>query len=86
MIAETFENQFLIAMPSMADPNFFRSVTYICEHDAKGAMGVIINKPLQISFGELLKHLDIKARDKKIAGRSVLMGGPVGNERGFIRR
>lgn len=54
-------NQFLIAMPALADPNFFQTVTYISEHNANGALGLVINRPLQLSLGQLLAHLDRKS-------------------------
>lgn len=82
--ATVFTNSFLVATPTLADHNFSKSVIYIYEHSEKGAMGMIINKPLQISLGNVLEHLDITATEEKIANFPVLMGGPVNQEHGFI--
>lgn len=79
-----FTNQFLIAMPSLADPNFFHSVTYICEHNADGALGIVINRPLDITLGEVLGHMQITAETAEISQRMVYLGGPVQPERGFV--
>jgi len=77
-------NQFLIAMPSLQDPNFMRSVTYICEHNEQGCMGIMINRPLDITLGEVMRQLDIPAEDPDISQQPVYLGGPVQNERGFV--
>jgi len=60
---QSLENQFLIAMPSMGDPYFNKTVTYICEHNDEGAMGLIINLPVNISLNDLLKQIDDEADD-----------------------
>jgi putative transcriptional regulator len=78
------DNHFLIAMPGLADPNFFHTVTYICEHDANGAMGIVINRPLDMTLGEILGHMEIDAEDPAIASQKVFQGGPVQPERGFV--
>lgn len=77
-------NQFLIAMPSLADPNFHHSVTYICEHNESGAMGIVINRPLELKFGEVLEQMNIEAGDTEAAKRPVFLGGPVQPDRGFV--
>jgi len=77
-------NQFLIAMPTLADPNFFQTVTYISEHNANGALGLVINRPLQLSLGQLLAHLDIVPDYVKGADLPVYHGGPVQPEQGFV--
>lgn len=79
-----FTNQLLIAMPSLADPNFSRTVTLICEHNEHGALGVIINRPTEVRLKELLDHLDLRATNANVAARAVYAGGPVQLERGFI--
>jgi len=76
-------NHFLIAMPGLADPNFLHTVTYICEHDADGAMGIVINRPLDLSLGDILSHMDINATPDT-APLPVFQGGPVQTERGFV--
>jgi putative transcriptional regulator len=77
-------NQFLIAMPSLADPNFHGTVTFICEHSAQGAMGIIINRPLELTLGEVLSQMNIRPRESDIALDPVYMGGPVQTDRGFV--
>jgi len=77
-------NQLLIAMPGMADPNFHESVTLICEHNAEGALGIIINRPLDLKLSELLEQLSLEARDRDTAESPVLSGGPVAPDRGFV--
>ncbi len=68
---ESLENQLLIAMPSLGDPYFNKTVTYICEHNDEGAMGLIINLPVNISLSELLKQIepdpDSKVSDNEIS-------------------
>lgn len=75
---------FLIAMPAMDDPNFFRSVTLVCQHDDEGAMGLVINHAAEFQFGELLEQMKIQASDPALAGLPVLSGGPVQPDRGFV--
>ncbi len=77
-------HHFLVAMPNLKDPNFKQSVVYVCEHNDEGAMGLIINKPLQINLGNVLRHLNIDISDHSTETHPVLMGGPVGQEHGFI--
>ena len=77
-------NQLLIAMPGMADPNFATTVTLICEHNDDGALGIVINRPLNLVLGGLFEQLDVHDADPGIASQPVLSGGPVGIERGFV--
>jgi len=77
-------NQFLIAMPNLADPNFFHTVTYISEHNASGALGIVINRPLTLTLGELLEHLQIPVAIPDITAMPVYSGGPVQPEQGFV--
>lgn len=77
-------NQFLIAMPSLEDPNFARTVTYVCAHNAEGAMGIVINRPLNIELGEVLAQMELSSEDPAINGQTVFQGGPVHRDRGFI--
>lgn len=77
-------DHFLIAMPSLEDPNFHGTVTYLCAHNDDGAMGIVINRPLDISLGEVLTHLKIEVQDDAVANSPVLQGGPVQTERGFV--
>ena len=85
MIETTYlTNQFLIAMPTLADPNFFQTVTYISEHNASGALGLVINRPLDLSLGQLLEHLEIATDRPDLAALPVYQGGPVQPEQGFV--
>jgi putative transcriptional regulator len=77
-------NQLLIAMPGMADPNFSSTVTLICEHNDEGALGIVINRPLDLKLSGLFEQLDLGDPDPDAAEHPVLMGGPVGPERGFV--
>jgi len=78
------KNHFLIAMPALGDPNFAESVTYICKHDAEGAIGLIINKPSELTIGEVFAELELEISDNANTGRPVLNGGPVEQARGFV--
>lgn len=77
-------DQFLIAMPSLEDPNFHGTVTYLCAHNEDGAMGIVINRPLAITLGEVLAHLNIDVVDDEVRSAPVMQGGPVQTERGFV--
>ena len=74
----------LIAMPTMLDPNFERTVTYICEHSEQGALGLIINRPMDMDFGDVLEQLSLTATSPQHAHRPILQGGPVELQRGFV--
>lgn len=76
--------QLLIAMPGMEDPRFERSVIYMCAHSSRGAMGIVINKPLsQLSFDEILVQLEI-GRGAQTPPMPIHFGGPVETARGFV--
>ncbi len=75
---------FLVALPSLDDPNFSKAVVYLYEHNEEGAMGLVINKPLNMQLGDVLQHLNITTPSKKISSQPVMMGGPVGQEHGFV--
>ncbi|MTC31683.1 YqgE/AlgH family protein [Providencia alcalifaciens] len=81
-------NHFLIAMPSLTDPYFDHSVVYICEHNENGAMGLVINKPIEdFSVSEMLKKLEITISENtntRNLEKLVIAGGPVSEEHGFI--
>ena len=84
------DGQMLIAMPSMGDERFSRSVIYVCAHSTEGAMGIVVNQPAaNISFPDLLVQLDVIPAADVIqlptgAGVAVLKGGPVDTQRGFV--
>jgi len=77
-------NQLLIAMPGMPDPNFNSTVTLICEHNDEGALGIVINRPLNLNLGGLFEQLSLEEPDAAAAEHPVLSGGPVARERGFV--
>jgi putative transcriptional regulator len=77
-------NHFLIAMPGLEDPNFSRTVTYVCEHSDEGAMGIIINRPMEIRLAEVLMQLDIETNLPEVADAAVYLGGPVQTDHGFV--
>lgn len=81
---QSLTSQLLIAMPGMEDPNFSSTVTLICEHNDDGALGIVINRPLSLNLGGLFEQLDLSDPDPTAASHPVLMGGPVGPERGFV--
>jgi putative transcriptional regulator len=77
-------HHFLIAMPTMADPNFARTLTYICEHNEQGALGIVINRPLDMTLEDLFERIDIPLEAKRFAHLPVMFGGPVQTDRGFV--
>lgn len=77
-------NQFLIAMPNLMDPNFFHSVTYICEHNENGAMGIVINQPVDLTVGDLVNQIGMQSKENPLLDQPVYRGGPVETERGFV--
>lgn len=83
-LQDSLTNHLLIAMPGMADPNFNSTVTLVCEHNAEGALGIVINRPLNMNLGGLLEQLSLDQSDQELANSPILDGGPVGRERGFV--
>ena len=79
-----FSNHFLIAMPSLLDPNFFRAVAYVCEHNEDGAIGIIINQPTENQIKDILDQVNIECSHDDFKEQPVLFGGPLQTERGFI--
>ena len=77
-------NHFLIALPGLSDPNFSRSVTLVCQHNAEGAMGVMLNRVSEYRLGDVLEQMQIHTDDIALAASPVLIGGPVQPERGFV--
>ena len=76
--------QFLIAMPAMQDPFFSKTVTFICTHNHEGAMGVVINRPLEITIDHLFEQIKLECEYPEIIEKPVFFGGPVQTERGFV--
>lgn len=77
-------DNFLIAMPSLEDPYFAQSLVYICEHTENGALGIIVNRPLDMNLAGLFEKIDIKLEDATLAKLPVYFGGPVHLDRGFV--
>jgi putative transcriptional regulator len=77
-------NQFLIAMPGMADETFSRTVVYLCEHNEQGALGLVINKPIDIKLRNLFEKVELALDREELAEQPVYFGGPVQTERGFV--
>src|SRR5690606_27382451 len=84
MAGASLANHLLIAMPSLADPNFAQTVTLICEHTDKGALGIVLNKPLPMKLLDVLSQMKLEPRDLEIAAKPVLRGGPMSTDRGFV--
>jgi putative transcriptional regulator len=75
---------FLIAMPNMADPYFARSLTFICEHNERGALGIVVNRPIDMTLRGLFERLSLEMRDRGQANAPIYFGGPVQTDRGFV--
>jgi len=80
----SLRHHFLIAMPSLGDPNFNGTVTYLCKHDAEGAFGLVINRPLNMQAAEVFQQLELDVVDTAQAEQAVLGGGPVQPSLGFV--
>jgi putative transcriptional regulator len=78
------KHQFLIAMPAMVDPNFAGAVVYICDHTDRGALGLVINRPTELTLQTLFDRIDLKLEIAPLAAKPVYFGGPVQTERGFV--
>ena len=83
-MATYLTNQFLIAMPAMEDPNFAQTVTLVCEHSERGALGIVINRTLPMTLGEVFDQLGLDSKRSRVNDQPVLRGGPVQTERGFV--
>jgi len=77
-------NQFLIAMPGMADPTFSGTVVYLCDHSERGALGLVINRPTDIDLKSLFDRIDLNLEIEPLQHLPVYFGGPVQTERGFV--
>ncbi len=84
--AVNLSNQFLIAMPGMDDKRFERSVILVCEHSKDGALGVVINSPIEVTFADLLGHLGhLGTKTESFTlSQQLLWGGPAERDRGFV--
>jgi putative transcriptional regulator len=77
-------NHFLLAMPTMADPNFSGAVVLIAEHSDRGALGLVVNKPTTMTLSTLLERIDLSQGDDLQSRTPVFFGGPVQTDRGFV--
>lgn len=80
----SLSGHFLLAMPSLSDPSFSGALVYLCEHSSKGAMGLVINRPTDLTVRALLEKIDLEVQQEPNADLPVLFGGPVAGERGFV--
>lgn len=79
-----FSNQFLMAMPNMVEGSLAGSVIYICEHTANGALGLVINRPTDLTLGSLFERIDLELEIMPVKETPVFFGGPVQTDRGFV--
>jgi putative transcriptional regulator len=77
-------DNFLIAMPTLEDPYFSNALVYICEHNEHGALGIIVNRPIDMNLAGLFDKIDIKLEADSLANLPVYFGGPVQLDRGFV--
>jgi putative transcriptional regulator len=81
---QSLANYFLIAMPNLSDPNFARTVTLICEHSSKGAMGIVINRVTDLKMSDIFSQMEIDGEASHHLDMPVHIGGPVQSSRGFV--
>lgn len=81
---QSLKNHFLLAMPALSEGFFAHSLTYLCEHSENGAMGLVINRPMEVSLGEILEHLKFEGAHGAHMDDPVMAGGPVHTDRGFV--
>jgi putative transcriptional regulator len=77
-------SHFLIAMPAMSDPNFSRTLTFVCEHNERGALGIVVNRPIEVTLAALFKQVDIELPESALTTQPVFFGGPVQFDHGFV--
>lgn len=77
-------DHFLIAMPNMVDPHFAKTLTYVCEHNEQGALGVVVNRPIDMTVHALFEQVDIELQPSELGNQWVYFGGPVQMDRGFV--
>jgi len=83
-VAIDLTHHFLIAMPNMVDPYFAKSLTYICEHNDQGALGVVVNRPIDLSLQALFERINLQLEPHELRDLPVYFGGPVQTDRGFV--
>lgn len=80
----SLEGQLLIAMPGLRDPNFSETVAFICKHDENGAIGIVVNRPSDMSLGDVCRQLEYELKLGDDAEQPIMNGGPVQPDRGFV--
>ena len=80
----SLRDHFLIAMPALSDPNFDHSVTYICEHNEEGAMGILLSRQIELTMAEVLGQMGIEPSSNFDTTLKIHLGGPVQPEHGFV--
>ncbi len=83
-LASNLTNHLLVAMPGMGDPNFGGSVVFIAEHSPKGALGLVINRPMELDLATLFERIDLRLERAPMSASPVYYGGPVQTDRGFV--
>lgn len=85
MSGETYlNNQFIVAMPGLADPIFYHTVAFVCQHTKEGALGIVINRSADMKLAEIFKQMEIKVTSSTAAETPIFAGGPVQQDRGFV--
>ncbi len=84
MMPSSLAGHFLIAMPAMEDAHFRETVTYLCEHTERGALGVVVNRTMDVTMESLFGQMDIAVQDLSVLARPVRYGGPVSGQHGFV--
>ena len=84
MLRVNLTHHFLIAMPAMADPYFSRTLTFICEHNDQGALGLVVNRPIDMTLAALFERLNLELKSRQMRDVPVYFGGPVQTDRGFV--
>lgn len=77
-------DHFLVAMPGMVDPNFAGTLTYICDYGEQGALGIVVNRPIELTLEALFKQIGLELEHAGVGAQPVYFGGPVQTERGFV--
>jgi putative transcriptional regulator len=75
---------FLIAMPAMQDSNFSRTLTFVCEHNERGALGIVVNRPIDVTLSALFRQVEIPLEPSLLSEQPVFFGGPVQLDHGFV--
>ena len=83
-VSVNLTHHFLIAMPAMADPNFANTLTFVCEHNKDGALGIVVNKPTDMMLSTLFEQIDVPLANAEVGKTPVHFGGPVQIDRGFV--